>query len=56
MSNNEYGSGHLLSGLEEHKPSYQCCVKCNQGAKKERFSASIPVHTCNERSLERYVY
>ena len=40
-----------LWGLVNFKLSYQVLeprFKCNQGAESVSFSASIPVHTCND--------
>ena len=40
-----------IRGLVKLKLSYQVLeshFKCNQGAENVRFSASIPVHTCND--------
>ena len=40
-----------LWGLVKLKLSYQVlesCFKCNQGAENVSFSASIPVHSCND--------
>ena len=47
----EETSTQQIRGLVKLKLSYQVLVahfKCNQGAENVRFSASIPVHTCND--------